>query len=337
MTSNRSRSRITTCWQTIMDRARRKGVVVAHVAMTILAVMIVAQPLFAQTSTGSISGNVLDPQGHPIAGAAVRVTNVETGEVQARQSSSAGSYRVDSLNPGKYSVSVEAMGFKSYKADNVTVIISSTTAQDIQLQVGSATQSVTVTASGATLETESSDIGTSVGPQLVGHLPLSVDSGNMRSVIDFIFLVPGVVGGENVNKIAGGQATGSTVQVDGGSIDTVTGANFDSAGYTPSVDAVQEFTILQSGYPAQYGRTTGGIVNFGTLSGTNQFHGKFYDLFHNTALNANSWWNNLEAGANPSEASLFKRSVDMKNEYGFTVGGPVLRSEEHTSELQSRQ
>jgi hypothetical protein len=307
-----------------MDRARRKGVVVAHVAMTILAVMIVAQPLFAQTSTGSISGNVLDPQGHPIAGAAVRVTNVETGEVQARQSSSAGSYRVDSLNPGKYSVSVEAMGFKSYKADNVTVIISSTTAQDIQLEVGSATQSITVTASGATLETESSDIGTSVGPQLVDELPLSVGSGEMRSVIDFIFLVPGVVGGENVNKIAGGQATGSTVQVDGGSIDTVTGANFDSAGYTPSVDAVQEFTILQSGYPAQYGRTTGGIVNFGTLSGTNQFHGKFYDLFHNTALNANSWWNNLEAGANPSEASLFKRSVDMKNEYGFTVGGPVL-------------
>jgi hypothetical protein len=114
------------------------------------------------------------------------------------------------------------------------------------------------------------------------------------------------------------------VQVDGGSIDTVTGANYDASGYTPSVDAVQEFTILQTGYPAQYGRTSGGIVNFGTLSGTNQFHGKVYDLYHNTALNANSWWNNLQAAANPSLASTFKRSVDMKNEYGFTVGGPVL-------------
>src|ERR1035437_6988185 len=248
MTSNRVRSCIATCRQTIIGRARRNSTVAALAAMTILAVMIVAQPLFAQVSTGSISGNVLDPQGHPIAGAALRVTNMGTGEVQTRQSSGAGSYRVDALNPGKYSVTVEATGFKSYKADNVDVSISSTTALDIQLQVGSATQSVTVTASGATLETESSDIGTSVGPQLVDELPLSVGSGERRSVIDFIFLVPRVVGGENVNKIAGGQATGSTVQVDGGSIDTVTGANFDSAGYTPSVDAVQEFTILQSGY-----------------------------------------------------------------------------------------
>jgi hypothetical protein len=324
MTNNRVRFRIANCLQTIVDCIRRSNGVAALVAMTILAVMIVAQPLFAQTSTGSISGNVLDPQGHPIPGAALRITNMGTGEVQARQSSSAGGYRADALNPGKYSVAVESAGFKSYKADNVTVIISSTTALDIQLEVGSATQSVTVTAAGATLETESSDIGTSVGPQLVDNLPLSVGSGNMRTIIDFMFLVPGVVGGEALNKISGGQATGSTVQVDGGSIDTVTGGNYDSAGYTPSVDAVQEFTILQSGYPAQYGRTTGGIVNFGTLSGTNQFHGKFYDLYHNTALNANSWWNNLQAAANPSQASTFKRSVDMKNEYGFTVGGPVL-------------
>ncbi len=324
MTSSRTQFGSTTCWQTIMDRARRKFAVGALVAMTILAVMIVANPLFAQTSTGSISGSVLDPQGRPIAGAAVRVTDMGTGVVQARQSSSAGSYRVDSLTPGKYSVAVEATGFKGYTVNNVDVIISTTTAQDIKLEVGSATQSVTVTATGATIETESSDIGTSVGPSLVDQLPLSVGSGEMRSIVDFIFLVPGVVGGENVNKIAGGQATGSSIQVDGGSIDTVTGANYDDAGYTPSVDAVQEVTILQSGYPAQYGRTTGGIINFGTLSGSNQFHGKVYDLYHNTALNANSWWNNLQAAANPSQASTFKRPVDMKNEYGFTVGGPVL-------------
>jgi hypothetical protein len=324
MTNNRVRFRTADCLQTIADCIRRSNAVATLVAMTILAVMIVAQPLFAQTSTGSISGNVLDPQGHAIAGATLRITNRGTGEVQSRQSSSAGGYRADALNPGIYSVTVEAEGFKSHKSDNVAVSISSTTALDIQLEVGSATQSVTVTASGATLETESSDLGTSVGPTLVANLPLSVGSGNMRSIMNFIFLVPGVVGGEALNKIAGGQATGSTVQVDGGSIDTVTGANYDSAGYTPSVDAVQEFTILQSGYPAQYGRTTGGIINFGTLSGTNQFHGKVYDLYHNTALNANSWWNNLQAAADPTNASTFKRSVDMKNEYGFTVGGPVL-------------
>jgi hypothetical protein len=306
-----------------MDRIRRKGAGVVGVVIAAFALIIFSQALFAQTSGGSISGSVLDPQGHPIAGAAVTVTSVETGVVQVRQSSSAGSYRVDSLNTGKYSVSAAAHGFKRFKVDNVAVVISTTTAQDIQLLVGDITESVTVTASSMGIETESSDIGTSVGPKLVNDLPLSVGSGEMRSVIDFMFLTPGVVGGENVNKIAGGQATGSSVEVDGGSIDTVTGANFDDAAYTPSVDAVHEFTILQAGYPAQYGRTTGGITNFGTKSGTNEYHGSIYDLYHNTALNANNWFNNLEAAANPANASLFKRPVDMKNEYGITFGGPI--------------
>jgi hypothetical protein len=324
MTSKRVLSRITTCWQAIMGRTRRNGAVAAHVAMTILAIMIVAQPLFAQINGGSIAGNVLDPQGSVIAGAKIRVTKVDTGESQATQSTGAGSYRFDNLNPGTYSVSAEAKGFRSSKVDNVLVTISTTIGQDIHLQVGSATESVTVTVAGAQLETESSDIGTSVGPKLVVDLPIAVNNGEMRSVIDFMFLAPGVVGGENDNKIAGGQVTGSTVEVDGGSVDSITGANFDVAGYTPSVDAVQEFTILEGGYSAQYGRTTGGITNFATKSGTNQYHGLVYDYFTNAGLNANSWFNNLEAAANPSNASLYRRPADTKNEYGLTFGGPVV-------------
>ena len=293
------------------------------VVVAMMAVLMVAQPLFAQTSAGSISGSVLDPQGNSIAGATVRVTNVATGEVQTRKSSSAGDYRIDELNPGKYTVSVDAKGFRGYKVENVTVLIGNTTAQDVQLQVGDTTQSITVTASSTGLQTETSDIGTSVDPELVSDLPLFNNSGEARSVIDFIFLVPGVVGGENDNKIAGSQVTGSTVQLDGGTIDTFSGANFDVAGYTPSPDAVQEFTLLEAGYPAQYGRTTGGITIFNTKSGTNQYHGLIYDIFRNTALDANSWWNNLEAAANPENASLYKRPVDVRNEYGLTIGGPL--------------
>lgn len=323
MTINRVRSLSITRWQSIAGRVRQKGAIAVLIAIALAAVLIVAQPLFAQTSTGSISGNVLDPQGHSIAGATVHLTNTATGEVQTRQSSSAGSYTIQSLTPGKYSLLVQAPGYKSQLIDNVTVSIGTTMAQNVPLQLGSTTTSVTVTASTAGLQTQSSDIGTSVDPVLVNQLPISVGSGNMRSIMDFIFLVPGVVGGENINKIAGGQATGSLVEVDGGSINTVTGGNFDSAGYTPSVDAVREFTILQSGYPAQYGRSTGGIINFGTLSGTNQYHGSVYDIYHNTALNANSWFNNLEAAAHPANAHLYKRAVDMKNEYGLTFGGPV--------------
>jgi hypothetical protein len=297
--------------------------VVACLLMLLVFGSALSRSLFAQTSGGSLSGNVLDPQGNAIAGATVRATKVETGETKTTQSGSAGGYRFDNLNPGTYSVRVEAKGFKGSKVDNVVVSISTTIGQDIHLEVGNATESITVTSTGAQLETESSDIGTSVGPKQVEDLPIVVNNGEMRSVIDFIFLVPGVVGGENDNKIAGGQVTGSTVQVDGGSVDSITGANFDVAGYTPSVDAVQEFTILEAGYPAQYGRTTGGITNFGTRSGTNEYHGKVYDYFTNAGLNANNWYNNLQAAANPANASLFRRPADTKNEYGLTFGGPV--------------
>ena len=293
------------------------------ILITAIALMIVAHPLLAQTNGGSISGSVLDPQGNAIAGATVHASNVENGAVQTIQTTSSGNYRLDALIPGKYQVSVEMNGFQSYKADNVTVLIGNTTALDIQLQVGSAAQSVTVTASSTGIQTETSDIGTSVDPELVSDLPLFNYSGEARSIVDFIFLVPGVVGGENDNKIAGGQVTGSTVQLDGGAIDSISGANFDVAGYTPSPDAVQEFTLLESGYPAQYGRTTGGITIFNTQTGTNQYHGTAYDIFRNTALDANSWWNNLEAAANPTNASLYKRPVDLRNEFGVTAGGPL--------------
>ena len=308
----------------LSDCTRRKRTFAAYVAVVLWSVTFISLPMFAQTNGGSIAGNVLDPQGSGIPGAAIRVTKVDTGGIQTGQSSSAGSYRFDNLNPGIYSITVNAKGFRSSKVDNVLVTISTTTGQDIPLQIGNATESVTVTAAGAQLETESSDIGTSVGSKLVEDLPIVVNNGEMRSVVDFMFLVPGVVGGENINKIAGGQALGSTIEVDGGSVDSITGANFDVPGYTPSVDAVQEFTILEAGYPAQYGRTTGGITNFGTRSGTNQYHGKIYDFFTNAGLNANSWFNNLEAAANPSEASEYRRPAETRNEYGLTFGGPVV-------------
>jgi len=112
MTSNRVRSGTASRRLTMMDRIRRKGAGVVGVVIAAFALMIFSPALLAQTSAGAISGSVLDPQGRPIAGAAVTVTNIETGVVQVRQSSSAGSYRVDALNPGKYSVSAAESGFK---------------------------------------------------------------------------------------------------------------------------------------------------------------------------------------------------------------------------------
>ena len=291
--------------------------------LVVLAMLMGSLLAHGQTNAGTLAGTVLDPDGLPVVKATLAARNNATGETTTTISTGAGTYRFNELKPGRYSVVTSAPGFKKSEASDVEINVSQTTGLTVQLQTGENMETVSVSASAAELQTQSSDIGTSVGPSLVANLPLSVGTGELRSVIDFTFLVPGVVGGENVNKIAGGQATGSSVEVDGGSIDTITGGNFNDATYTPSVDAVQEFTILQSGYPAQYGRTTGGIVNFGTLSGTNEFHGKVYDILHNTALNANSWFNNLQAAANPANASLFKRPVDMKNEYGFTIGGPA--------------
>src|SRR6185437_4618470 len=188
------------------------------------------------------------------------------------------------------------------------------TALNITMQVGSEAQTVTVSAGASQLQTQSSDITGSITDQEYLKLPLALGGvGAFRSPEAFIFLLPGSTGPGTTNsgngiffsKIAGGQDYGAEVLIDGVSQQrSENGSSFDEE--APSVDALQELTVTNAVPPAEYNRTTGGIENFATKSGSNAFHGSVYDILKNTALDANNWFSGgneaLACGPDPTAA-----------------------------------
>lgn len=252
----------------------------------------------AQTNEGALVGNIVDDSGAVVAGAKISVTNVATGG-RHETVSSEGGYRLPSLPVGLYDLTVQREGFAGVTQTGVSVQVSSTTSVNITLHVGTATQNVTVAAEGATIMQDTSDIGTIVNTRQVIELPLALGGvGALRSPEAFTFLAPGTTGpgtgnssnGIFISKVNGGQNFGNEILLDGASILRFeNGSSFDEA--APSVEAIQEFKIFTSTFSAQYDRTTGGIDSFTTKSGTNGYHGTGYDIFRNTSLDANTWFN----------------------------------------------
>jgi len=291
----------------------------------------------AQTVFGSMAGSVTDPTGAVIPNAQIQAKNEVTGTLRETVSTSAGAYHFTQLPIGRYDITVTAPGFQNETLTGVQVNLQTTTALNITLQVGGATQTVTINASASQLQTETSDITGSITDQAYLKLPLALGGvGAFRSPEAFIFLLPGTTGPGTANsnngiffsKIAGGQDYGAEVLIDGLSQQrSENGSSFDEE--APSVDALRELTVTQAVPPAEYNRTTGGFENFVTKSGSNSFHGSAYDIFRNTALDANNWFNGgreaQSCGPNPTAecAAGFATPVDRKNDYGGTLGGPV--------------
>jgi len=266
------------------------------------SILIVAASLDAQTNSGAIQGSVLDPSGAAIAGATVTARNLNTGLTVTVKSSDAGVYLAPNLPPGQYSVTVESSGLKKFEQTGVTVQIATTTTLDVSMQLGEASQTVTVSANASQLQPNTSDVTSHVQTQLVENLPLEV-GGTIRNPVQFISLVPGFVGDVGNNpgsnntddyKLNGGQEGGTDILMDGVSISLVSPNTQQNKGV--STEAVQEFTVLQSNFSAEYGQSGDAIVSLSLKSGTNQLHCSFYDYLRNRALVANSWTNNT-AGA----------------------------------------
>jgi hypothetical protein len=290
----------------------------------------------AQTNAGQLAGNVVDNTGAQIPGAKITAKNQATGSVYDSVSTSAGSYRFPSIQLGRYTITTTAAGFKSTVNTGVEIRVGTVTAFDITLSVGGANESVTVESNAPTIETQSSEVGGTVTTQQIVDLPLALGGvGAMRAVESFVFLVPGTTGpgsannsnGIFLNKVGGGQNFGNEILLDGASIiRTENGSSFDET--APSVEAISEFKVTTSTPAAEFGRTTGGIENFVTKSGTNSYHGTVFDIFKNEALDANDWFNNgqkayFQSIGSPREKD-FNVPVDKKNDYGGSFGGPVV-------------
>ena len=289
-------------------------------AVWLLAVfgLIADIPGVAQSGRGTLTGSVNDATGASIVGAAVTLTETNTGSRYAAVANSQGLYTFSELQPGTYTLAVTSPGFKSYTQIGITVNVGSTASVNAVLQIGAATQNITVTGDASQLQTESSDVGTTVPSELIEDLPLFF-GGEPRNPLQFVTITPGFSGVMSNSpteqggfKLNGGQQSGTDIFVDGATIELAS-ANLQM-NYGISVEAVQEFKVITNTFDAQYGRTSGGLINLVTKSGTNSLHGSVYDNLKNRSLDANSWINDLQGSQKP---------IDTQNDFGFIISGPV--------------
>lgn len=294
------------------------------VVLLALACALAAAPVLAQSDRGSITGTVTDPTGAVVNGAKVTATSIDTGQVREATTSESGSYTLPELRAGLWRVNVEAQGFKTASADQYKVAVQVTHSLDFTLEVGAVADVVTVTGdTNAAIQSDTPVRQTNVNERQVRELPLQVSAEiGGRTPLAFIFLDSNVTAGGGANdrgtnatnfRVSGGQGLGTEILIDGASTRRAQNGSFFSE-VAPGPNAFQEFTVSTSTYSAEYGASSGGVVNFTTKSGSNEFHGEVYELFRNEALNANTYLNNLNG---------IKRPLDRQNDFGFNVGGPI--------------
>ena len=264
---------------------------------------------FAQGDRGTIRGTVTDQSGAAVPEAAVTARNVRTGLVQSGVTSVEGVYTFLYLPVGTYRVTVEKPGFRRAEATDLVVNVSSLVTQDMQLTVGDVGQSIEVTAGAALLEQQGTNLGKVVSTKAIMDLPLFI-SGGLRSNMTFISLTPGVTGSSNNPRIGGGLQTGQSVQLDGA--ESQSERSNDAGMNGVSVEAVEEFKVQSGAYSAEFGRTSNGIINWVTKSGTNEVHGSGFLFNRNEFFNARGY-----------TFTPTTRPVVRQWNYGGSVGGPI--------------
>jgi hypothetical protein len=287
----------------------------------------------AQEITGTIVGTVQDVSGAIVPGASVTITDKAKGVVvRSLTAGDDGAYSAPQLPVATYEVAVEAAGFKRYVETDIKLDVNQRRTVDATLEAGSVNEQVTVVAEQLQVDLQTPTAGNLISGTQVRELSL-----NNRNFVQLTTLVPGVssglsdqpyVGTTNPNgeantvsiSVNGARSSSNTWTVDGADT-TDRGSNLTIQTY-PSVDAIGEFKVLRSLYPAETGRSGGGQVNVVTRSGTNEFHGSLYEFVRNERLNANSFFANRNAPVGLEDGRA-KRPPFRYNNFGWTLGGPV--------------
>jgi hypothetical protein len=286
--------------------------VTARRAFSLFSIFVaVTGALFAQGS-GSVTGVVTDPTGAVVPAAPVKLTNIATAVVSNTTTNGAGVYTFPAQPIGAYELRVESAGFKTRVQTNIIVETGQTARLDVTLEVGAAQESVRVTAEAPLLQQETSQVGTQVSQNMLNQLPFSL-GGAMRDPFAFLRLTPGAVGSSTSagdTRIAGGRGNASEVFVDGTQL-SYRGYQSVADVAHPAYDIIAEFRVEAVLPPAEYGRTSGGVVLMSTRSGTNDFHGNMFMLLRNNVFDARRY--------NARIADISRQS-----EFGGSIGGPVL-------------
>lgn len=302
--------------------------------LCLLILVAVVMPVFAQTETARVSGQITDASGRSVPKAEVRIVNLATGVAGTVASNDAGIYSIAGLIPGRYRITVQKEGFREVIVDGLVVNVQDVIAQNVQLQIGSVAETVTVNADDLRMNTTDATVSTVVDRKFAENLPM-----NGRSFQTLIMLTPGVVltsasefGDQGQFSVNGQRADANYFSVDGVSANVGVGGYFllgqNGGGALPalsvqggtnslvSVDAMQEFRIQTSSFAPEFGRTPGGQISIVTRSGTNGFHGTLFDYLRNDVLDANDWFSNRDHLAKPEE---------RQNDFGGVAGGPIIK------------
>ena len=267
----------------------------------------------SQTTTGSLSGTVTDPNGAIVIGATVILTNTGTGSQRTATTSSSGGFVFTALQPGNYSVTVEGAGFKKAVAPNVTVSVSNEAQVSMTLEIGEATETVTVSSAQDVVNTSSASLTNVIDTRQVKDLPLPT-----RNPLDLAALQAGiaVVGTDTRGASVGGlRQTATNVTQDGiNAMDNFVKTSSFFAISAPSLNSTAEFSITSGTVGSDQGRGVA-QVNLVTKGGTNDFHGGIFYLHRNDALNANTFFNNVNGT---------KRERQLQHFFGFDIGGPIF-------------
>jgi hypothetical protein len=278
---------------------------------------------YGQLDRATILGTVTDSTGGVVANATVKITNLGTAAELTLTTDAIGNYVAPVLPVGNYQVTANAPGFKTSVQDNITLRVNDRTRIDLVLNTGDVSERITVEAQAPVVDSASSTLGGVIERQQVANLPL-----NGRSLASLMGLAQGVVmlGTAQQRSMNGVSQTrlfesGSRLLVDGGDSGQVDSDIIDSAYASQarvtraSVDAIGEIRIQESSFSAEYGQSMGGVVNFITKSGTNQFHGSLFEYFRNEKLDSRNYFN-----VSPALKPPFRL-----NQFGGTFGGPVIK------------
>jgi hypothetical protein len=291
-------------------------------------------PLFSQTSSTAILGTITDSSGAVLVGAKVTVLQVQTGIKRQDTTSGTGDYNFPLLDPGQYSVTVEAPGFKTETRSGIQLELNLKARIDFRMEVGTETQTVEVTSQAALLSTDQATLGQVVNTRRVEELPL-----NGRNVGALAVLQPGVqyggrMGLTDLNAGGGGgiPIPGDAISISAnGQRDTDQHATLDGVGvtearvntvpFTPSPEAIEEFKVQAGTYSAEYGTHSGAQLAMALKSGGNAFHGDAFEFLRNDKLDAQDYFQNY---FNPPGSTPTPKNLLRQNQYGFLLSGPII-------------
>jgi hypothetical protein len=283
-----------------------------------------ALPAFGQGVNATVTGTVTDPGGLVVSGASVEAANVETGALYTAASTNVGNYAIPNLPVGTYTVTVKVAGFKTYTHTNLAVAAGQILREDISLQVGSAAESVTVSAEASLLKTESGETAHNITLKEMDELPLITITAGYRNPYATLTTLPGSSGGAVMNGL-GGNNTNAAYRIEGqDSSDRLFNLTEYPGMAQANVDAIQEVSYQTSNYAPEFGQGGGMVVNMTMKSGTNQYHGTGFEYFVNEDLNAGYPFSisggpgSILGGDGGKLRPRYRR-----HDFGGTLGGPV--------------